>query len=100
MLPAATAQHLGPVLCSSCLELPRAEAGEPFGNWPALVLPGALSCSSKENDWYPGNTRHSFREQNLVASWVSSFPRILFPTVPSPALIPSIIQFSTQERWI
>lgn len=40
--PAAKPQHLEPMLC---YPLSRAEAGEPFGDWPATVLPGALSCS-------------------------------------------------------
>lgn len=87
MLPAATAQHLGPMLCSPCLELPRAEAGEPFGNQPTLVLPGALSCSSKENGTHgiPGTASGS------RTWWLPESAPFPGPCSPLPPAQPSLL---------
>lgn len=83
-----------------CPGLPRAEAGEPFGNWPTLVLPGSLSCSPARKmvgtHGIPGTPSES-RTWRLPES--APFPGpycLLSPAQPS-LLVSSVL---TQERLI
>lgn len=86
VLPAATPQHLGPMLCSPAWDYQELRLGNHLETGPLWCYQDHSATLQQGKRLVPMEYQARLQGAGPEASRVSSFPRTLFPTVPSPAL--------------